>query len=385
MTPALAVAPVAGDAPVSASPITIAVVGAEPRARDIARALRSIEGVSVAYVGEATSMETFDAELSRANAEAVAIVPPVADMHVLVRRALMRRLHVFVAGAVALTWKHALALDDMAERRSCLLMFDAIDLGDARWEFARKMTGGDEPMWRPRYIRSLRTGAPDGASIDDLAAYDLAAVLGLAPALPSHVSAIEARTSDESAAGVVSMTLAFASGEAARVEVSVAEAAPRHDVALVCDGRTVVIDNFDVRAPMTIQAAAMRKSDRRRPDGWDETMMERARGPQSDHETRAAEAFVGAVRAGRTNGNAHDIARAALVWETARASITRGGERLPLPANNPLVAPARPTLRLIRGNDDAPETEGERPALRLVAGERARRRGPDPTPPPSAA
>jgi hypothetical protein len=182
------------------------------------------------------------------------------------------------------------------------------------------------------------------------------------------VSAIAPRIDDESGPGDAALvTLAFDGGPAARVDVSFIEPGLRQEIVIACDGRSVVLDAFDARAPLQIQASARHRGPQRDAAQWAETVSEHPVAETGSRIARAAETFVAAVRKGDAAAtNARDVATAAQVWETARASIERGGEMLALTPSSPLARAVRPALQLIEGGGHRvviePRADGRRPA-----------------------
>lgn len=354
---------------------SVLVAGAAAEIAPVARALRALDGVTVTTI-DASSPDAVAEAIMSSGVSLVAIVPPLPDLHVVIRRALVRRCDVAVCGPVALSSQQALALDDVARRRDRMLMFDAPHVADGRWAFVRKMTSGARAMWSPRFVRSQRTDASGRASLDELGIYDLQSVLVIADGLPATVSAVAPSPA------LLSLTMSFSDGRAARVEVSLEEQPRRRDVAVVCDGRSIIIDDYDARSPLQVHAAV--RGERAR---MSEPLLEHGDTSADGRRQRFAETIVGAARSrDLAAANARDFAEAALVWETARASAARGGETLPLPATSPLVQPARPELRLIRGGGrhDGDAAERAAPALRLVASNGSMRRPAPHTPDPAA-
>jgi predicted dehydrogenase len=348
------------------STVTITVVGTGAEADQQARALRGADGVAIERLAGASEDELLES-LSRGAAHAVAFASPAPDLPNAIKRAVMAGRHVFVPLPVALSSRELRALDGLAARRQRVILFDNGSLGDERLAFVRKMTGGQHALWRPRYIRSLRTGAHGSATLDELAVADLGVVLAAAGGTPSRVSAFAPRVDDETGAADAAMvTLSFDGGSVAQLDVSLIEPMLRREVAIACDGRTIVLDAFDQRAPLQIQAAARHRGPQASGQ-WAETVSERPLGDAGDRVARAAAAFVDAVRTGDAAAtNAAEMADAALVWETARESMARGGELLSLAAAGAYPEAKRPALQLIRGGgrrvDDRPA-----PELTLVA------------------
>jgi predicted dehydrogenase len=349
------------------SSINVTVAGAGADADAWARALRGVDATEVHRVAAATDDDLLSA-LSEPGIDALAFVPPMADLPNAIRRAVMAGRHVLVAGPLAIASKQLLALDGLARRRNRVILFDTGNVADDRLAFVRKMTGGPAALWRPRYVRSLRTGVHGLASLDDLAIADIATVLSIVNATPSRVGALTPRIDDESGPGDVAMvTLAFDGGPAARVDLSFVEPTLRHEIVVACDGRSIVLDAFDVRAPLQIQAAARHRGPHR--DGqWAETVSEHPLVETGSRLARAAEVFAAAVRkndAAATNALA--LAAAAKVWETARASMSLGGEMLPMSAPTPLAPSQRPDLRVIKGGGHRVASTAT-PDLTVVAG-----------------
>jgi predicted dehydrogenase len=345
--------------------IMVTVVGTGAQADQQARALRGIECVEVERLAAATEDELLE-NLSKGHAHAVAFAAPVPDLPNAIKRAVMARRHVFVTMPVALASKQLRAFDDLAARRERVILFDNGSLCDERTAFVRKMTGGPQALWRPRYLRSLRTGVHGAGTLDELAVADISVVLALVDGMPSRVSAFAPRVDDETGAADAAMvTLAFDDGSIAQIDVSLIEPVLRQEIAIACDGRTIVLDALDQRAPLQIQAAARHRGPRTSGQ-WAETVSEHPLGDVGDRTARAAAAFVAAVRSSdRAATNAAEMAQAALVWETARESMARGGELLPLSTEGAHAETQRPVLQLIHGGghrvDDRPA-----PALTLV-------------------
>lgn len=348
----------------AAPTITIALAGGDDQAERWARAFRGASGVAVERIGG--SDDDFLAMLARGDVVAVAFTAPMADLQGAIRRALISGRDVFVAGPVALASKQLLALDATARARRKLLVFNTNRLADERFAFIRKMTGGPNALWRPRYVRSLRTGAHAEATLDELAVADIGAVLEVTGGVPSAVSAVAPRVDDESGAADVAMvTMMFDGGSIGCVDVSLAEPELRQELTIACDGRTMVLDAYDLRAPLQIHAGARHRGPQRGGGQWSETVSEHPLAEMGDATARAAEAFIQALRANDARAsNGSDIASAALVWETARTSIARGGEPVAL-ALDDVPEEKRPTLKLIRGGGHSVATHPA-PALTLV-------------------
>jgi predicted dehydrogenase len=335
---------------------TIAVAGAGDDAEQAARALRGVDGVAVTQI-IGTSEEELLEQLSRDELDAIAFVTPTPDLAGSLRRTLMANRHACIIGPAALSAKQLLSLEELARRRSRVVCFDAGYAADERVAFVRKMTASPAAMWRPRYVRATRTGVSEH-SVDELAIAEIACVLSIMGAAPQRVSAVAPRIDDETGAqGAMMLTMTFDGGPVATVDVSAIEPMPRREIVVACDGRTVVLDAFEARTPLQIQGAG-RHGVPQTSRAWSETVSEYPTPASRDRHAASAEMFVAAVR-GRDLAaiNLREMAEAALVLETARESIARGGDLLDVATD----AARRPELQLIVGggkrHDDVPPPE----------------------------
>ena len=274
--------------------LSVAVIGAGSEADRWLRALRGVDAVAARRAD--FTEEALMSALSQDDVEALAFAGVGGDLAAAVKRALMANRHVLVAGPTAIGSKQLFALDALARRRNRVLVLDAGATGDERIDFVRKMLVGPQALWRPRYVRSLRTGGAGAHPLDALAIADIHLVLTLLGGTPSRVSAVSPRIDDETgAADVAMLTLMFDGGSSARIDVSLIEPEMRHEVAIACDGRTIVIDAFNARAPLQIQASARHRGPRL--GQWGETVSEHPSAERGGRLARAAASFVTAVRA----------------------------------------------------------------------------------------
>jgi hypothetical protein len=323
-----------------------------------AAAFRSVEGVDVQRL-RGTHEDDLLASLSRPGVAAAAFVAPMPELTAAVKRSLMARRHVFVAEDVALTSKQLRSIDALARRRERAIVFDAAAV-DTHLAFVRKMTSGSAAIWRPHYIRSLRTGAIEGETLDELAIAECARLLAVVDDTPGEVRAFAPRIDDESGRCDAAMImLSFDGGVIAQLDISMVEPSPRREMVIACEGRTIVVDAFEAGAPLRIDAAARHGGPRR--DGqWAETISEHPMAEEADRSNTSAANFIATVR-GRAfakASNALRLAAAARVWEAARESISQGGDRIYISDDTSIQ---RPRFRLIEGGgrgggpQDAPE------------------------------
>src|SRR6266487_1865539 len=180
-----------------AMPTAVVLAGVGVEAERWASAFRGVEGVSVDRIDTAGDDDLLEV-LARPAVDAVALVTPVVDLAGAVKRSLMARRHVFVAGGVALTSKQLVAIERLANRRERTVVFDAAGHGDGHLAFVRRMTAGSAAIWRPRYLRALRTGASAGRTVDEVAIAELARLLAIVDGMPNSAQAWAPRIDDES-------------------------------------------------------------------------------------------------------------------------------------------------------------------------------------------
>jgi predicted dehydrogenase len=346
---------------IEATPIAMALVGAGPEADRWARALRGTDHVVLDRIdgGE----DAFLATLSREGVDAMAFVAPIPDLAGAIKRAVLAGRHVLIAGPEMLSSRQLLALEALARRRRRAIVLDGETLGDEQLAFVRKMTSGANALWRPRYLRALRTSVAEDASLDALALTEIRRVIAVAGGLPATVSALSPRVDDETGAADVAMvTLSFDAGPVARIDVSLLEPAMQQELVVACDARTIVLRPLDREAPLRIAAGGHRGPKAGAP--WAETIHEHPAGEVLDRITIAAERFIAAVRARDVAAtNLDEAAQAALVWECARTSMARGGD--PVVVAEGEFRAGRPVLNVIQGGGQT-TASGETPRLTLV-------------------
>ncbi len=342
---------------------TVVVAGAEVACDHWATAFRGVEGVQIERL-RGSGEDDLLASLARPGIDAAVFVSPMPELAAAVKRSLMAGRHVFVAGDVALASIQLTSIDELARRRSRAIVFEAAGI-DAHLAFVRRMTSGAAAIWRPMYIRALRTQPSNGQTIDELAIAECARVLSLMDDLPRSVHAFAPRIDDESGrCDAAMLMLSFDGGAVAQVDVSMVEPSPRREMLIACEGRTIVLDSFDYAAPIRIDAAARHRGPRR--DGeWGETISEHPLTEAVDGaRTVEAREFIATVRNGSliNASNARQLANAARVWEAARVSMSRGGDRIDVCD----AEPDRPRFRVIEGggHGDGPH---HAPPLKLIS------------------
>ena len=358
--------------------IRIAVAGTGDSVPAWGRALRACEGVDVRTLSGASADDVLN-ELADKELGAIVFASPLRELGAMVKRAVVARKHVLAAPGVGDSIL-LLDLDELARRRGRTLLFDACGLSDNRLAFVRRATRGDNPLRRPRHLRVLRSAPGQGAdALEDMALEAISRVLVLSGELPCRVSAYAPRFQDENAAPpFIGVTLTFPSGASAHIEISAAEPEPRDELTAITESRTITLDALSQTAPLRVLSLVRRGERAVEHFG---ARAETVAGAERSRCDRVAASFVEAIRAGHAVCNARQFAGAALVWETARSSMARGGEFTALPLHHPLVATPRPNLYVLEGGGQTTERAAA-PVLRVMQG--GRRPGPIAPPPRSA-
>lgn len=351
----------------------IGVVGGDELGRRWRQSLLGIEGIRIEHFSTSSGEDLATAFTER-SLQAIVLASPESNVLALAKRALVSRCHVMMAGYGAVDSKHVLELQELARGRRLSLLFDTGGFADEGIEFARRMTRGDEPIWRRRYLRALRCETSE-VSLDAVGLDAMSRLLALCDGLPVKVSALATRFDAESGIdGAATVALGFEGDFLARLDVSLMEAERRDEITMACEGRTALVERANGHSAVQIATSASR-------DARHALTIEVVSPGGADRLQEAAAEFVATVRKRTHASNTRDIAGAALVWETARASMARGGDSLPLPSNHPLIATSRPSLQVIEGGGHTTETAA--PRLRVLQG--GRRREQSSSPPPRSA
>jgi hypothetical protein len=112
--------------------------------------------------------------------------------------------------------------------------------------FLQRLLGGEEPFWRPLYLRTLRLAPPAGDHpLDALATDELAMLDALLGRRPVVVNASLGCAEGAGGAVAAFVTLTYREGLAVHATISVAEARPARQLVVVTDGRSIVLDDGD--------------------------------------------------------------------------------------------------------------------------------------------
>jgi hypothetical protein len=199
--------------------------------------------------------------------------------------------------------------------------------------------------------------------VDEAGLAEISLIAELMHASPVRVSATSPRIDGEAEAEVAMLTLLFADGRAARIDIALAESFERRETIVGCDGRTIVLDAFDARAPLRLYASGTRRAPQRSAT-WHESVSEHPSFESQDRLAVVAASFVAAARARDLDmGNALELAGAAAIWQAARRSMNEGGAMVDVARDES----RRGELRLIKGRGRG--GGGAAPALSIVESE----------------
>lgn len=364
-----------------ATMIGISVIGEGPLATAWAASLGRVSGarlLSDAAPGtEGRTQRTGPADLAALlespAAQGVVLAGPTPDLYALAKHALLAGKHVLHGGPFLLRTHQVATLSDLAQRQGLLLAFREDRAHHPAFAFLARMVGGAHPFWPPVYARSLRTMPPEteaGHQVDALAAAEIAAMVKLLGS-PGAVAAVGCRREGGRGLDAAFLTLFYGSGPIAQMTVSLAEATPAAELTVVAGGRTLTLDDFDLRAPLKVAALPQEAGFSRRSasPGLMQTAGEHLvpKAPVRDLVVEQARAFVEALASKDLGGsNASLWVQVALVWETALESMAQDGRPVTLPwwPSRPGHKKA-PPLRVIEGGGSGGAAE-QRPVLTLV-------------------
>ena len=345
--------------------------------------MKKERGLRVAVLGEgAHAMRWASALRARADicsaperrldaVDALIIGPGTSDPFARAKEALSARVSVLYAAPFLLSPWQATALHEMSCRQGLLLRFAEPFQYRPGFAFLHRLLEGEEPFWRPLYLRALYLAPPDtSARIDELATEELAACDALLAGAPQQVTAVASRRDAVSEPCAVFVTVQYSEGALVQCTVSLAETITTHQLIAVTAGRTVVLDEGDPAVPLRIvsgdgQALAMQRpvverSCRQRAQG--------SRAADLGPMWNEIERFLSAVSAGdRAPDNGERWARVAALWWAARQSMSFGG---PVDVPSPALRPrdtTPPPLRVIEGGGRLASDGGQQPALTVVA------------------
>ena len=328
----------------------------------------------VAVVGEGEGADKWDATLAGAGVcerpkelseatDAVVVAPGCGDPFARTKAALLAGIPVLYAAPFLLRPWQANVLNELSGRQERLLRFVEPFQYQRGFAFLHRLLAGEEPFWRPLYLRALRLAPVDGpARIDELATEELAICEALLDSTPRWVTAAASRRDEVAEVSAVFLTLHYGNGLAVQCTISLAEANSAHQLVAVTPDRTIILDDQDPIAPLRIVGKSMQEL----------FTEEASAGPlaQAGPDPLAEEAkrFLRAVAEGdRSSANGDRWTRVAALWWAACHSMSFGGlTEVPSPTSPPGHAEP-PLLRVIRGGGRTVPATWQRPPLTLVA------------------
>lgn len=330
--------------------LRIAFQGAGTRAEGWRRALSACPEVSLA---PGAPLEGVDA---------VVITSGVGDPWARAREALRAGRPVLYAAPFLLSPWQAGGLRELAGRQGCLLRFAEPFQHRAGFAFVRRLLQGDQPFWRPLYLRLLHLAVPDEAlRLDERATEELARCDLLLGGAPQQASAAASRHPDSGEARAVFLTLQYQPSTVVDCTVSLAEGGWAQQLVAVTPQRTIVVDDLDATTPVRIlpgEGASSRHEPHDRDAARDAHPLE-----------QEARRFVqAALRGDLSCANGDRWMRVACVWQAARQSMNAGG--VPVVVSMPVAEGAEtgpPPLRVIEGGGKATRAARQRPWLTVVA------------------
>jgi predicted dehydrogenase len=302
-----------------------------------------------------------------AEVDALVITRGATDPFGRAREALLAGVAVLYAAPFLLSPWQAGVLRDTALRAGRPLRFFEPFRYRPGFAFLRRALEGNEPLWRPRYLRSLCLAAPGGLGrIDELATEQLALCDALLDWQPRHVVAAAAQRSDAGDVCAAFLIVHSSDGPVAQCTLSIAEPTEARQLVAVTSEGTIVMDQLDPVASLRIRReredeVIVGESSRR---SKNERLLACAEEPVA----AGARRFVAGVASEDCSiSNGDRWVRVASLWWAARQSMAFGGRaEVPVPA--PVARDTEPPpLRVIKGGGKLARAAAARPALTLVS------------------
>ena len=204
---------------------------------------------------------TCTTDLSRAlgsDVDVVCIVTPASTHFALARQCLLAKKHVFVEKPLTIDPEHSAELVRLADASGLRLMTGFTFLFVPAVVRAREML---PDIGRLYYMTSRRTNLGpvrrDVSVVWDLVPHDIAVFCAWDPSPVVSVSAVGS-TFLSSKPDAVTSTLQFASGAQGSIFASWAEPRKVRELVLVGSDATIVVDDVDVKAPLTVYRKGLR-------------------------------------------------------------------------------------------------------------------------------
>ena len=297
-----------------------------------------------------------------AEIDALIIAPGVNNPFARAKEALVAGVPVLYAAPFLLSPWQATTLHRLSSRQGHLLRFAEKFQHRRGFTFLRRLLEGDEPFWRPLYLRSIRLVPPETSTrIDELATEELAICQALLDSAPQQVSATASHSDAVGNVCAAFLTIQYRDGPPVQCTISVAEASSAHQLIAVTSGRTVILDELDPIAPLRVIGAGEQET-------YTASPPESSTAADRDFMVKEIEQFLQAVSQDNSSfDNSERWANVAALWWAARQSMSFGG---PVDVPNPFFLPRDtepPPFTVIRGGGKTASAAGKRPALTVVA------------------
>ncbi len=292
--------------------------------------------------------------------DALVLTRGADDSFALAREALLAGVPVLYAAPFLVGPWQAATLTQLGRRQGRLLRF-AEPLRHRRgFAFLHRLLEGEEPFWRPLYVRSLHLARPDASTrIDELATEELAICDALLGGTPHWVAMTTSRQDEMGEVRAAFITVQYGDGRLAHCTLSLAEATSARQLVAAMPDRTVILDDRDRSSPVRIVGSAEHDLLSDATSG--------ASVPASDPLAEEAARFLTGVAEGDASlANGDRWTRVAWLWWAARQSVSAGGPVQVLGSTLGAGRTEPPLLRVIQGGGrSAPAAR--RPPLTLVA------------------
>lgn len=293
--------------------------------------------------------------------DALILVRGATDPVSKAREALLADIPVLYAAPFQLSPWQVGDLVELGRRQERVLRFAELLHNRRGMTFLQRLLEGEEPLWRPLYLRSVHGAASNGSErIDEIVTEELAICDALLGTDPQCITVVASRCAETGDVCAIFLTLEYGDGRVASCTVSLAEADDARHLVVVMPDRTAILDDRGG----TTSARIVGSGEQDRSDDRVNVIDTPAVDPAAD-EVRC---FLAAVAAGdQSLANGDRWTRVAALSWAARQSISFGGS---VEVLNEALYPMRrepPPLRVIEGGGNTTPTAKERPPLTLVA------------------
>ncbi|MEX2158179.1 MAG: hypothetical protein WEB04_02135 [Dehalococcoidia bacterium] len=292
--------------------------------------------------------------------DALVLVAGAHDPFSRAKEALQAGVHVLYAAPFLLSPWQAARLTLLAGRKRRLLRFVEPFQYRMGFPFLRRLLEGQEPFWRPLYLRLLCLAEPASQErIDELATEQLAVCDALLNDEPRSVTAAAVRRDDLGEVCTAFLTLQYAAGTVVQCTISLAEAEGGRQLVAAAPGRTIILDDLDSTGAVRVIGG---EHDLSAFAGDREHRL-----ADVDPIDEEASAFLSSVASGSLSlTNGQRWTRVAALWWAARQSMAFDGPVEVPSALFQLRNTEPPPLKVIEGGGKTVRTARPRPALTVV-------------------